>query len=337
MHSRDFLHRHVETHFCQHYTAVGAVFNLSTNCERLLAAASRTLLPSEVGADPTDFSLRFWVDETDVGRSPWPKPYLRGLGHLVFVGLDARSSMLVDLRKRRVIGRFSAAMASDDGYWKTVIFPMLVSTLVGSVGIVELHASCVARGQHGLVLIGRSHSGKSTLALALSDAGFRLLSDDRTFCSLRQDKLLAHGLPRPLKLRREAAIWFEEFRDREPSDIQNGESVFYHEPDRRFGHDGVLSCEPRALIFLERQQGPCFSMSRMKRSEIKSRIELELLSESPAAIQKQEKTLDNLVALPGWRLRYGGRPQEIAEQIGTSFFKDSELSNSEYHHQCGTP
>ena len=77
-------------------------------------------------------------------------------------------------------------------------------------------------------------------------------------------------------------------------------------------------------------------MSRMKPSEIKSRIELDLLAESPAAIQKQEKTLDNLVALPCWRLRYGGRPQEIAEQIGASFFKDSELSNSEYHYPCGT-
>src|ERR1700722_12588323 len=250
MRSQDFLQRHAETHLCEYYTSAGAVFSLSTNCDNLLAAARGSFLPAEVAAGPSDFSLRFWVDETDAARPPWPKPHLRGLDHLVFVGLDAKSSMLVDLHNRRVIGRFSAAMAGDGRYWNTVIFPMLISILAGSLGIVELHASCVAREQDGLVLMGPSRSGKSTLALALIEAGFRLLSDDRTFCSFKEGNLLAHGLPRPLKLRRDAAAWFEELRDREPTDVQSGERVFYCEPNRPFGRQSLSACEPRALLFL---------------------------------------------------------------------------------------
>jgi hypothetical protein len=248
--------------------------------------------------------------------------------------------MLVDLRNRRVIGRFSAAMAGDGRYWNAIIFPMLVSVLAGSLGIVELHASCVAREQDGLVLMGPSRSGKSTLALALMEAGFRLLSDDRIFCSLKQcslthDRVLAYGLPRPLKLRREAAVWFEEFRDREPIDVQNGETVFYCEPGRHFRKNALAACQPKAIVFLERQESLGFHLAPMRAREIKSRIDLDLLAEDPADVEKQEKTLDNLLALPCWRLRYGGRPQAIAEQLAESFFCSSESINSRLNNSEG--
>jgi hypothetical protein len=328
MRSQDFLQRHAETHFCERYTAAGAVFSLATNCDTLLAAARGSFLPAEAAAGPSDFSLRFWVDEDDAARPPWPKAHLRGLDHLVFVGLDAKSSMLVDLRNRRVIGRFSPAMAGDGRYWNTIIFPMLISILAGSLGVVELHASCVAKDQQGLVLMGSSRSGKSTLAMALTGAGFRLLSDDRTFCSFKEGNLLAHGLPRPLKLRRDAAAWFEELRDREPTDVQSGERVFYCEPNRRFGRQSLSACEPRALLFLERQQSPRFSLVQLGRDEVRSRIEPDLLAEDPDAIRKQELTLENLTAIPSWQLRYGGSPQAIADQLEMAFFSGPGLSQS---------
>src|SRR5579863_1136157 len=308
MRSRDFLHKHAETPLCEHYFAVGALCSISTNCKQLLEAARESFLPVEPPPGPVDFHLRLWVDEADSAQPPWPNPYVRGIDHCVFLGFDSGSSMLADLHTCRVIGRFSAAMAGDAAYWRTVIFPMLVSVLAGSVGLVELHASCVARDQQGLVLIGPSRSGKSTLALALNQAGFRLLSDDRTFCSFRQGKLQAHGLPRPLKLRRDAASWFEEFHDREPIDVQNGERVFFCEPNGRSVRQSLAACEPQILLFLERLQGFCFCMTPMSRSEVKRRIELDLPTEGPAAIQKQEETLQNLVTLPSWQVRYGGIP-----------------------------
>jgi hypothetical protein len=324
MTSQDFLHKSAETHLCERYMVAGAVCTLVTNSEHLLGAARKSLPAVNVPLASADFSLRFWVDNSDVAQPPWPKPYVRGSEHLVFLGFDEKSSMLADLGGRRVIGRFSAAMASDTKHWGTVIFPMLFSVLSGSLGLVELHAACVTRDQHGLVLIGPSRSGKSTLAMALIASGFRFLSDDRVFCSLKQDNLLAWGLPKPLKLRREAATWFDEFRDREPTDIQNGERVFHHEPDRQFRGERSSECEPRALVFLERQQSSCFEIARMRRSEARTRIEMELMAEAPEALEKQAETIDHLLGLPLWRLRYGGRPQAIAEQIARSVFKGSD-------------
>jgi hypothetical protein len=324
MTSRDFLHKDAETHLSERYMVAGAVCTFETNSQHLLTAASNSFVLVQAPTVEADFSVRFWVDNSDHAQPPWPKPYLRGLEHMVFAGFDAKSSMLADLAARRVIGRFSAPMASDTKYWGTVIFPMLLSILSGSLGLVELHSACVANERHGLVLIGPSQSGKSTLAMALSAAGFRVLSDDRTFCSLKQDKLLAWGMPRPLKLRREAATWFDEFGDREPKDIQNGERVFHYEPNQQFARDRRSECEPRALVFLDRQQSPGFDVTRMQRSEARARIETDLMVEAAEAVERQAKTIDRLLALPCWRLQYGGRPQAIAEQIANAFFKNPE-------------
>src|SRR5258708_16929301 len=126
MHSRDFLHKHAETQLCEHYMVAGAVCSFSTNCEYLLEAARDCFLPVELEAVTVDFSIRFWVDNSASAQPPWPKPYVRGLDHLVFAGFDVGSSMIADLRTRRVIGRFSPGMAADSGYWGAVIFPMLV-------------------------------------------------------------------------------------------------------------------------------------------------------------------------------------------------------------------
>ena len=58
----------------------------------------------------------------------------------------------------------------------------------------NLHATTVARGGRAVLLLGRSGSGKSDLALRLLDYGFTLVSDDRTLLR-RQDKRLIASAP----------------------------------------------------------------------------------------------------------------------------------------------
>jgi len=316
MGSGDFLRTRVGTPLREYYTVAGTVCRLTTNSQRLLEAARGSFLPSKRPSGPVDLSLRFWVDDDDGMHPPWPKPYARGLDELVFVGLDSRSSMLADLRRRRVIGRFSPSLAADTRYWRTVIFPMMVSIVSGSIGLVELHASCVAGAQQGLVLIGPSRSGKSTLAMTLVKAGFRLLSDDRVFLSVKNGQLLAFGLSRPLKIRREAALWFEQFRDQEPTDCQGGESVYYWEPTQHATQQALLPCEPQVVVFLERREAASLRVAPMDPADIKGSIEEDVMAEAPRAMETQQRTIDALLARPCWRLQYGGvPPQVVAERI----------------------
>ena len=56
-----------------------------------------------------------------------------------------------------------------------------------------LHASCVARDGRGILIYGRSGSGKSDLALRLIDRGALLVSDDYTIVRRVDGRLLARA------------------------------------------------------------------------------------------------------------------------------------------------
>src|SRR6185295_1247992 len=114
-----------------------------------------------------DVRLKLWVDD-EVSKSHKCRPYFRGLGHLVFSGYDDRSSLLIDLRDRCGVGRFSRSLAGDSAYWKTILFPSVLGILGPSVGLTSLHSACVSWQGSGLLLIGEGGAGKSSLSLALA-------------------------------------------------------------------------------------------------------------------------------------------------------------------------
>ena len=58
-------------------------------------------------------------------------------------------------------------------------------------GSVNIHATCVRFGREGILLIGKSGSGKSDLALRLIGRGATLVSDDRCDISVERERLVA--------------------------------------------------------------------------------------------------------------------------------------------------
>jgi hypothetical protein len=311
----DFLHKNAQTPLSDYYMAAGAVCRLATNSEDVLAAARDTLLPVNLPPASPDLCIRLWVDHSDRARPPWPKPFVRGLDHLVFAGFDFGSSLLASLQTRHVIGRFSPAMASDARYWRTVIFPMMMTIVSASIGVAELHCACVARDQRGVLLVGPSGSGKSTLALALSKIGFGLLSDDRTFCFVKSGDVRSWGLLTRVKLRPESAVWFQELESERPTTCHGGEPALWLDPEDRFNLKRVRFCEPRCLIFLERLQLRQFRMTRMSSTEALRRLNDDSIAESPDAAATRSNTIARLVESPVWLLRYGGEPHAVAKNI----------------------
>jgi hypothetical protein len=57
----------------------------------------------------------------------------------------------------------------------------------------NIHASCVAIGNAGVLLLGRSGAGKSDLALRLIDEGAALVADDRVLLSVKKGVLQARA------------------------------------------------------------------------------------------------------------------------------------------------
>jgi hypothetical protein len=56
---------------------------------------------------------------------------------------------------------------------------------------VNIHATCVAIGAQGVLLLGASGAGKSDLALRLIDDGALLVADDRTLLAVKSGVLTA--------------------------------------------------------------------------------------------------------------------------------------------------
>ena len=315
MASPDFLHKDAETELCECYVAAGAVCRLLTNSEQVIDAARDTFLLTKDPRGAAYFSIRCLVDPAAYAAPPWPKPYVRGLDHLVFASFDEGISMLADLRTRRMFGRLSTAMAADRAYCRTVIFPMLLTIIGASVGLAELHCACVAKDQNGVLLAGASGSGKSTLALALSQAGFGFLSDDRTFCSLDNGPVEAWGLPTRLKLRPEAALWFQDLRQ-QPSPVTPSENAdLWFEPEQLNGVKRARRCRPTSLIFLEKRDGVRFALRSLSSAEALARLDRDLMAEFPPAAARRYETLRKVAAIPCWSLQYGGAPQWVAGEI----------------------
>ena len=202
-------------------------------------------------------------------------------------------------------------MGNDVEHWKRVIFPMLTSVVGATIGITELHCACVAKGGDGVLLAGRSHSGKSTLALALACLGFDFLSDDRTCCTLRKGKLRAWSLPTDLKLRTEAAAWFPELQ---PSGkLQEDELHFA--PETLRGIRRARVCTPRWLLFLEPTSSGTFSLERIAPEEAACRLRQDLLAETADARQHEAELMDGLTSLPCGILRYSEDPWFVANKI----------------------
>ena len=301
------------------FLAAGAVLSFSTNFEPLLQAANSAFLPHEATPQGADFDVRLWVDHAATAQPPWPKPYARGLDHLVFLAFDSGSSVLIDLRAHRAVGRLSQDMAADTHYCASVVFPMMLSVLGASVGIAEVHAAGVAKNGQGMLLAGPTGSGKSTLALALAHAGFGLLSDDRTYCSQRNGVLHAWGLPTELKLRLEACQWFVPLRNHIANGVEKGEPVLRFEPGRELGIERIQRCEPRWVIVLEREETARFELTRISADKTLEHLEEDLMAELPEAVALQRATLSRLSELSCWRLNYGGGPHAVATELARRF------------------
>jgi hypothetical protein len=293
----------------------GVICQISTNWPSILEAAGESFLSIDTCRDTPALRFRFWVDPQARSSPPWPNPYCRGLDHLVFVGFDRESAVLMDLSGRRAIGRFSPALAGDRPQWKSIIFPVLLSIIAASLDVVELHSACVARPEGGLLLAGDSGSGKSTLAFALAQNGFAFLSDDRTYLSQQNGRLHAWGLPTLLKLRPDAVDLFPELRSCQLGPTLDGETAFQIDPERLFRLRRSLHCEPRWLVFLERQPSSACRFEEIPRAEAAARLKKDLTLETPNAIGSQLKMLDAVTGRGCWLLQHSREPLAVARAL----------------------
>lgn len=141
-------------------------------------------LRSNDGAAPA-LTVEIW-DDAAVGPVGW-EPWSEGsdtngtvsLAHDDRYVLTQRptSAMLLDRKESRIVGgiRGRQFLHQDE---RVRPFHRLISIWLDDNDIQFVHAALIAHGEKGLLLVGKSGSGKSTSAIASMLDGFTFLSDD---------------------------------------------------------------------------------------------------------------------------------------------------------------
>ena len=300
------------------FLVAGSVWVIAANAPEILAAARDTFQPADDTSRPIALKVSCFVDSELGAEKPWPQPHFRGLGHFVYAAYGAGGAMLIDLRQRRVISRFSPAMARDSSHWKRVILPILLGVTSASIGITPLHCACLVRDGQGLMLGGTAGAGKSTLAMTMALNNFAFLSDDWTYFSQSGSTLQAWGLPTPVKLLPDAIKFFPQLTESQIAPSLNGELAYEVDPVVVFGVDRSLFCVPKWLVFVERTErtGAFFKLISSDDAFHRFAGELEELPADIANMREQQlETIRSVVDRECWVLQHRLPPALVAERL----------------------
>jgi hypothetical protein len=132
------------------------------------------------------------------GEAP-PPPVFSSGAELLCTTIDAGNFAVVDVTKSRALICVSKAMLQQPYYARHELVELAFLTLASRAqALVPLHAACVGAKGKGVLLMGASGTGKSTLSLHALAGGMRLLSEDSAFVA--SESLRVTGVPNYLHL-----------------------------------------------------------------------------------------------------------------------------------------
>jgi hypothetical protein len=254
------------------------------------------------------------------GRRLEPSP-LNMLSTAGFLGgaTDSSDFVVVSPRERAALVVVSPKMLRFPYHTRYELIEFAVFMLAARTqGLVSLHAACVGRGGHGILLMGSSGAGKSTVALQCLLQGLDFLSEDSVFVA--PDTLRATGIANFLHVRADSLRWIE--RDSDAAPIRNSpvirrrSGVKKFEVDLRHGGYRLAASPLRigAVVFLSAQKshdGP------LLRPLSKSTLLAKLANAQAYAANQPGWTTfaERLSDLGGFELRRGRHPLEAVEAL----------------------
>jgi len=152
------------------------------------------------GGEPFLLRLRATDDVPATGGRSVRRPKLTSGAGLLCNHFDAANYAIVSPATRSALVAISPRQRARAYESRYDLVEFAVLTLVARArGLVPLHAACVCLGDRGVLLLGDSGTGKSTLCLRAAADGFELLSEDSVFVDSR--RMRAGGVPTFLHVR----------------------------------------------------------------------------------------------------------------------------------------
>ena len=179
------------------FRPLGIPLEVETDEPELLAAVAQACRDWEDDIDPAVRSLHLGlVLDERLGETGEPDIRVEGQ-HLRIEGGGIRAT--ADAGSGHARCRVSATYLHDHDTLRRKLLDPVILFMVTRRGRAPIHAAGFLAGDLAILLAGPAGAGKSCLALAAHQAGFRLLSDDTLYVSIAPS-LRIWGIPNPIHL-----------------------------------------------------------------------------------------------------------------------------------------
>jgi hypothetical protein len=245
---------------------------------------------------------------------PVPLQMMSGAG-LIAATTGSSNFMVVSPENRGALIAVSPRMLRFPYHTRYELIEFAVFTLATRVqALVALHAACVGDAGRGILLMGSSGAGKSTVTLQCLLDGLGFLAEDSVFVA--PDTLLATGVSNYLHVRADSLRWIAQARTvakiRRSPVIVRRSGVRKYEIDLRGGEYSLVArpLKISSVVFLSaqhatEQQG---LLKRLSRAEALARLSQE---QAYAANQPSWQSFTRAAArLPFFELRRGRHPSD---------------------------
>jgi len=231
----------------------GFPVHIKTNDQGIIRAAEQSwaVFPQRFRESP--LQMRIVVSESSTTRRP-PIPVIRAQANLLTMVADSQNFGSCDLASGFGFASLSKAAVLNRDYLRYHFIEGLVYALLDTQHVVAVHAACVVKDGHGVLLVGRSGAGKSSLAYACARRGWTYVSDDATCLVRRRPGRQVLGNPHCFRFRPTAAALFPELRGRVK--LRNGK------PSVEIRTEGLAhlltanECTVDYVVFLDRRAEP---------------------------------------------------------------------------------
>jgi len=204
------------SYFRADYAVLGLPLALTTNSAAVLALAEEALgMWGRPVIDAKTSSLRLYVMECAMAEPmigvERKEPIQRTDVNRHFMAVGA-SMIYCDADAGQGAAYLTSSFLQQRSTAKLAAFETPALYLAAHRRGVPLHAAAIATNEHALLLTGNSGSGKSMLAYACVQAGFRLLAEDVVFVEPGDGPVRVWGHPFYLHLLPDAVCFFPEIR-----------------------------------------------------------------------------------------------------------------------------
>lgn len=249
------------------------------------------------------------------GNSAEPASLQMASGAGLLAGATESSNfVVVSPREQGALVVVSPRMLRFPYHTRYELIEFAVFSLAARVqGLVSMHGACVGRAGSGVLLMGPTGAGKSTLTLQCLIEGLRILAEDSVFVT--PDTLLATGVSNFLHVRTDSLRWLSERRQaakiRRSPLIRRRSGVRKYEIDLRAGGYPLAErpLKIAAIVFLSAQSAA--GRPLLERLSRKEALPMLVHEQAYAANQPPWGTfIRSVKRLPFFELRRGRHPSE---------------------------